>query len=606
MDSPVSQKTEESTEYAKNDAAFSKFKDYLHALLPSLLEVDDAQVLKDLLARKESVSILSKFSFEPNVQVVYFLKSILREAEDSVEDKSFLSVHSELFSDPSHLVWIAIIKRVPILDDSRPLSAQLQLFSFPSLASGNSNNVAETLHSLVHNAVSPFYDTFIASNANIDSNSSEAAVDVRQQKTITSVTKRKIAELELSLLTLQQNVEIPRVRLLINPIIQKTIEKLAADKNHKISVQDFCDYINDSAFLNRLQSDVNSWVKEVQKVTRLVHESTFSSASQEINFWLRLEQELEVIDNMLKDPPIVMTLEILKSAKRFMATVGFVADTGIKEALDIVQKYNVLMKDFPLSDMLAVIDLSKLVDALMLVFSHFNKKLKLSPYPVKRALSFVDAISREFNRKLLTLLSSKKLIHADYSQFEKVMRICEAIFNEWDDNCREFVNTAREVTRKRNEKFIPIKVNAEHYQLQERLKYIYSFRKQHEQLKQTLLSIIGLGNAEFSADIDIIAELDEAYDFIRPINILDVSVDGTEIWSVAETSYTEKIASVENCIINILRDRLGSARTASEMFRVFSKFNPLFIRQKVCSNVFLLTYISIDSECYSRIPSSAY
>lgn len=38
--------------------------------------------------------------------------------------------------------------------------------------------------------------------------------------------KKKIAELELSLLHLQQNVEIPDIYLSIHPIIQRTVDKV--------------------------------------------------------------------------------------------------------------------------------------------------------------------------------------------------------------------------------------------------------------------------------------------------------------------------------------------------------------------------------------------
>ena len=58
-------------------------------------------------------------------------------------------------------------------------------------------------------------------------------------------------------------------------------------------------------------------------------------------------------------------------------------------------------------------------------------------------------------------------------------------------------------------------------------------------------------------------------------------VDGTEIWVTAENAYNERVARVENQIISRLRDRLGSARNANEMFRVFSKFNALFVRPKI-------------------------
>ena len=59
-------------------------------------------------------------------------------------------------------------------------------------------------------------------------------------------------------------------------------------------------------------------------------------------------------------------------------------------------------------------------------------------------------------------------------------------------------------------------------------------------------------------------------------------IEGTEIWVTAENAYNERVSRVENQIIARLRDRLGTARNASEMFRVFSKFNVLFVRPKVC------------------------
>jgi len=40
------------------------------------------------------------------------------------------------------------------------------------------------------------------------------------------MTKKKFAELELSLLHLQQNVEIPETHLVIHPIIQRAVEQV--------------------------------------------------------------------------------------------------------------------------------------------------------------------------------------------------------------------------------------------------------------------------------------------------------------------------------------------------------------------------------------------
>ena len=47
-----------------------------------------------------------------------------------------------------------------------------------------------------------------------------------------------------------------------------------------------------------------------------------------------------------------------------------------------VYKYNQLMKDLPLDDLLSSTDLN-VQELSTLIFSHLNRKLKLSPYPVE-------------------------------------------------------------------------------------------------------------------------------------------------------------------------------------------------------------------------------
>lgn len=58
------------------------------------------------------------------------------------------------------------------------------------------------------------------------------------------------------------------------------------------------------------------------------------TATQEINFWLSMESALEGIEEKLRSDGVQLTLDILKHAKRFHATVSFIADTGLKEATD--------------------------------------------------------------------------------------------------------------------------------------------------------------------------------------------------------------------------------------------------------------------------------
>ncbi|KAK4927460.1 dynein heavy chain, partial [Elasticomyces elasticus] len=178
------------------------------------------------------------------------------------------------------------------------------------------------------------------------------------------------------------------------------------------------------------------------------------------------------------------------------------------------------------------------------------------------------------------------------------MKITQAIWRTWDENLKEFTNVARESTRRRNEKFIPIKINARHDKTRERVKYVDTFRINHEQLQKTIINVLGPNSSsstetnagidadgavivEEIGDVDAVEEVAHAYAALKNVDVLDVSPSGSLNWEQAEIAYSERTSRVENSIIARLRDRLATAKNANEMFRVFSKFNALLVRPKI-------------------------
>ena len=79
--------------------------------------------------------------------------------------------------------------------------------------------------------------------------------------------EKKIAELEMGLLHLQQNIDIPEITLTIHPAVATVIKK-CAEEGRSPKVTDFGDKVEDAQFLNALQSGVNRWIREIQKVGR--------------------------------------------------------------------------------------------------------------------------------------------------------------------------------------------------------------------------------------------------------------------------------------------------------------------------------------------------
>lgn len=297
-------------------------KAYLQALLPPVIGTSHSDLVS-LFEQDDFADKVTQFATESG-GVIYVVK-----AKDDVEEESVQTYHytltPHLTYHASHVTTLALIKRTPILDPILPLAQQLHFLNL----FGGDETPYESLHAVVSCGVKPWFDAFVGSRPSAkDTGATDAKMGI-------PMTKKKFAELELSLLHLQQNVEIPETHLVIHPAIQRTVE-VAASTNKRPNISDLPPkLLNDSSFLNTLHAHVNSWIKAIQGVTKLTRDVSSGTASQEINFWLSLERALEGIEAQLRSDEVGMVMDCLRIAKRFHATVSFIADTGLKDATDL-------------------------------------------------------------------------------------------------------------------------------------------------------------------------------------------------------------------------------------------------------------------------------
>ncbi|KAG8527498.1 uncharacterized protein KY384_007650 [Bacidia gigantensis] len=503
---------------------------------------------------------------------------------------------------PTTVSSIALLKRPQPIDPHRPLATQVQAINLPGAATlsegstveGSSASPYEVLYSIIHFALSPYFNAY--SNGKKQTVAGNARSDMDDKMGI-SAAKKKLAELETNLRSLQQDYEIPDLILPIPDLVQDTLDT-AATKNLKPSVEQIpAEILADSRFLNDLQTEVNHWIKSIQAITKLSQDPNIGSATQEINYWSALEEKLKDVESQMRKEGVQLTLDILQHAKRYQVRVSFYSDTGLKEAQDTVQKFNQVLDKFPIDELLSATNLQKVDEALHSNFNHFNKRLRNSAYPIARALPLVHAISVDLDARIHALLRGRTLMHLDFVEFEAVMDQAEAIWHTWDEHVKDFTQVAREQMRKRGERFMPIKVNGRHAGTQDRMTYIKTFRRNHEQLEKTIVKVLGSKASSDAAaedssvaqvviieeigDVDAVQEVAQAFAALKDVDVLDVSPKGTDIWAQAESTYNERTSRVENSIIARLRDRLATAKNANEMFRIFSKFNALLVRPKI-------------------------
>ena len=278
---------------------------------------------------------------------------------------------------------LLVIKRGTVIEADKSIPLQVRVLNF------SDGSPYETLHSYIADAVAPYFKSFVKESGKIERDGDKMAPAV----------EKKIAELEMGLLHLQQNIDIPDISLPIHPVVAQTIKK-CADEGRRPKVSDFGNKAEDSNFLNQLQSGVARWTREIQKVTKLDRDPSSGTALQEISFWVNLERALLKIQDKRESLEVTLTLDILKAGKRFHATVSFDLDTGLKPALATVNDYAPLMKDFPLNELLSATDLDKVRMAVTGIFTHL-RKIRSTKYPILRALRLVEAISRDLSSQIL-------------------------------------------------------------------------------------------------------------------------------------------------------------------------------------------------------------
>ncbi|XP_028159310.1 dynein heavy chain, cytoplasmic isoform X6 [Ostrinia furnacalis] len=571
---------------------FQDFANYLRRAATVLLPEDDIvpPALNAALDDKVNQDCIRKFASDPQVSSLYVQRFSSKEDDneqptEGEEEKEAVTyqISNEVHFTSPRVAAFVCIKRGQVIEADKSIHSQLRLINL------SDGSPYETLHAFISKTMAPFFKSYVKESGRADRDGDKMAPSV----------EKKIAELEMGLLHLQQNIDIPEITLPVHPLVAAVIKR-AADEGRKPRVADFGDKVEDSTFLNQLQNGVNRWIKEIQKVTKLDRDPSNGTALQEISFWLNLERALHRIQEKRESIEVALTLEILKYGKRFHATVSFDTDTGLKQALATVSDYNPLMKDFPINDLLSATELERIRLAVQQIFSHL-RKIRSTKYPIQRGLRLVEAISRDLGQQLLKVLGTRRLMHIPFEDFERVMTQCFEVFSCWDDEYEKLQGLLRDIVKKKRDEHLKMvwRVSPSHKRLQARMEHMRRFRRHHEQLRTVMLRVLrpratvaaetGAGGEPAqphslpmdAADANAIAEVNLAYENVKEVDCLDISREGCDAWEAAVRRYEDRIDRVETRITAHLRDQLGTAKNANEMFRIFSRFNALFVRPHI-------------------------
>jgi len=151
----------------------------------------------------------------------------------------------------------------------------------------------------------------------------------------------------------------------------------------------------DKNFTNRLESNINNWLKDIRKVTQLEHLTQTGTTIQELNFWAQMEESLSLLKEQLASEEVQMVFAILKQSNKFRIVMQFNADTDIDPKLRVAKENNKGLKEIPIKAMLESETVEQIGPAIKKIFTAL-KRMRIQTgtqnYPLERLIELGQCV----------------------------------------------------------------------------------------------------------------------------------------------------------------------------------------------------------------------
>lgn len=418
----------------------------------------------------------------------------------------------------------------------------------------------------------------------------------------------KIRELDVALGQCRRSTlgQIPHVVLSVHPNITAAVAKIPPSGKIDMAELGLAEKIDDDAFLNEVQAGVSLWIGQIRKVTMLPATTPFPSGSdeetevnadlEEVSFWTELEVALKNIRGELSKPEVVLTLAMLKEAKRFLATIALENNSGLDAAEAHTTDVANYLKTYPIEPLAAARDMGKVGTAMDSIFEHIPRIRQSRFYDLERCARLLEATTLTLRQRMEAILRDQNKANAivlelSFEQYEKDVRFpTQDIFVRFEDSFDTFKEFLLEQGRRKRvaSSTDPSKTPAQvvksivlyHQVLRERLDAVHTFRVQHKKLQSVVTEVltgddrsdreIGISSSEDDALAGSMAirEVEEApVSVFAGVDILDLSPRGKISFQSALEKYERKVDAVEEKLAKLLRDKLTSAQVSLEPTR---------------------------------------
>ena len=407
----------------------------------------------------------------------------------------------------------------------------------------------------------------------------------------------KLRELDLALGQCRRTTlgQIPQVVLHTHPIIMNAAARIPSSGKVDLDELALSPLLTDDTFLNQVQTGVGAWINQIRKVTGLPSTTTFPSRPsndddgdaddvymdlEETNFWTNLDLALKQIRSELTKAEVLLTITILKAAKRFVATIALENNTGLDLAEAHVTDVCTFLRPYPAAVLIAARDFSKVSKALEGMFLHIPKVRHSKFYDMERCVRLIEASTFTLRRRLLFVLKAKSknskshlITGMAFDDYKKdIYQPCLQIFERFDILFGDFTEFVVEQSRRRSAtKLTPIDlvqgIRLYHKAVRERLDAIHYFRVQHEKLKNVITEVLlvekeslSIQTSENGIDFSSESAINEVEDapmaVFAAVDVIDLSQKGQAAFLAALDGYDRRVDIIEEKLAYLLREKL--------------------------------------------------
>ena len=203
--------------------------------------------------------------------------------------------------------------------------------------------------------------------------------------------------------------QIPTVELQVHPDIRAAFERHDTTDFEALGL---ADKLEDDEFLNEIQSGVSQWIVQIRKVTVLPSTTPFPSLEssstpdlEEVSFWMQLETALKQIQSELQKPTVEITLNLLKAAKRFLATIALDNNSGLEGAMAYTSDVVHYLRNYPSLE--HATDFDSMATTITQVFAHLPKVRSSRHYDLERTAQLLEAFTYSLKTKMQQVLQDK-------------------------------------------------------------------------------------------------------------------------------------------------------------------------------------------------------